>query len=67
MSIAFGSVEEEVTDTRSGNVCVLRSDIGKDDPGCSSLTGPGHCCLAKILLAEIGKPKQPEHGIRDTS
>ena len=62
MRIALGCVEEQVCDFCAADVQVFWGDVGKDYAGGDVRTCPGVCGGEEVLLAEIGKAKEPEDG-----
>ncbi len=61
MSVAFGSIEEEIADSSPGNVLMLRGHVREDDPRRDFGSGPAHCRLLEVLLTQLGKAQEPEH------
>lgn len=57
MSVAFGGIEEKIADTGTGDMLMLGSYIGEDDPGRSCFPSPRDSSLFEVLFTEIGEAK----------
>lgn len=60
MCVALGRVEEEIANTCTRDVLVLRSDIGEDDARSNFRPGPGKGGLLEMSFADIWKAEEPE-------
>lgn len=65
MRVALGCVQEKVTDPRTSNVLMLRCDVGEDYTGRNLRAHPGHSRLSEVRFSKIGKPEQPQDGLRN--
>lgn len=65
MAIAFRCIEEKIENFRTGNMHVLGSNIGEDDPRGGLFASPSNCRLLEVLLTDIWEAKQPKDRIRD--
>ena len=66
MGVAFGGVQEEVTNSGAGNMLVLRGYVCEDDAGCYFGANPAEGGFAEIFFAEVGEAEEPEDGFGDT-
>lgn len=64
MSITFGCVQEQITDSRTRYVLVLWRNVSEDHTRGHLRSNPRHCRLPQIRLSKIGESEQPQHGLR---
>ena len=61
MGIAFGRVEEEVTDASASDVLVLGRYVGEAQPFGNRFRRPGFCRRTQIALAKVRETQEPEN------
>jgi hypothetical protein len=62
MCVAFGCVQEEVTDSGAGDMLRLLRHVGEDDSISDLWAGPHERCLLEIGLAQVWKSQKPQDG-----
>ena len=65
MGIAFGRVQEEITNSGAGDMLVFRGYVGEDDAGCHFGANPAEGGFAEVFFAEVWEPEEPEDGFGD--
>lgn len=66
MSVAFGSVKEQIAHSGTRDVLVLWRHVREDDPRCDFGSRPAHRHLLEVVFTELGEAQEPEHSLGES-